>query len=332
MNFLTQFMLLLLNVVIVMSNQIKGSGGNIIVCPAGKYNLYFENLLNNGNISSRRRRKRFTLICAECKEGRFMDASEHAFFACKACPSGQYQPDKGMASCLGQSCPAGKFGPIAQTTLENVSCKDCATGQYTSAAGLGPECFKCEPGRYQADTGGLNCEGTLCISGKYGHEGASHRSNALCFDCAVGQFSDHVGESECTMCPGGKYQTIEGQTDCVDQPSCKGMSEYFNKKVYACTLTNSNFSWLIPMGIAFTVTQALLVCCAGYCIICVNCIISFALTLHYGLGDYTGAHSDSTIWCLTTYYIISMIWSLAMLWRSTKSRKLGDETKCCPFY
>ena len=332
MKFLTHLMFLILNAVIVMSNQIIASGGNVIVCPAGKYNLYFEDLVNRGGSRSRRRRRKFTLICAECKEGRFMDASDHVFFACKACPSGKYQPDEGMTHCLGNICAAGKFGPIAQTSLANVYCKDCATGQYTSADGLGPECVKCEPGRYQADTGGTNCEGALCISGKYGHEGMSHRSNALCFDCGVDQFSDQAGETECSLCPTGKYQTIEGQTDCVDQPSCRGMSEYFNKEVYACTLTNPNFSWLLPMGIAFTVTQALLSCCAGYCIVCINCVISFALTLHYGLGDYTGAHSDSTIGGLACYYIMSMIWSLSMLWRSTKRRQLGDETNCFPCY
>ena len=105
----------------------------------------------------------------------------------------------------------------------------------------------------------------------------------------------------------------------------------FNKNVFACTLTNENFSWLTPLGICFTILQLLFGCCAGYCIVFIHCIITFALTLHYGLGDYTGAHSDSTIWGITIYYIISILWSMGMVFKSTRSKKIGDEMLCFPW-
>ena len=331
MHYFTALSMFILNGVLVMSQTIKSTGGNMIVCPSGKYNVYLEDLVNRNGSTTRRRRRRFKLTCVDCGAGRFMDEAEHVFFACKACPSGQYQPDEGMASCLGTICPAGKFGDIAQTTLSESSCKDCSAGQYTSTAGLGPHCTNCEPGRYQADTGGINCEGALCTAGKFGPEKITHRSNAVCDDCSVGKFSSKTGDINCSVCPNGKYQTLEGQTSCVIEPKCKGMSEYFNKDVFACDLTNPNFSWIIPMGIAFTVAQALFGCCAGYCIIFLNLIITLALTVHYGLGDYTGAHSDTTAYGIFCYYIISMLWTWGMLWKSTKPRSLGDETSLFPW-
>ena len=98
--------------------------------------------------------------------------------------------------------------------MSDIPCTDCAVGKYTSAEGLGNECVSCEPGRYQADTGGTNCEGALCIAGKFGQEMMTHRSNAVCSDCGVGKFSDKAGESNCSTCPSGNYQTLEGQTSC----------------------------------------------------------------------------------------------------------------------
>lgn len=327
----TKVLLLSLMNILVTSVTIKSSGGNVLVCPEGKYNAYMENLANGRTNSRRRRRRKFTLTCVDCGAGRFMDAPDHVYFACKGCPSGKYQPDEGMTSCLGTVCPAGKFGPIAQKTLSGVKCIDCQVGKYTSIAGLGPECVSCEPGRYQADTGGINCDGSLCIAGKFGPVMMSHRADATCNDCSVGKFSNKSGNEYCSLCPNGQYQTMEGQTSCIEQPSCKGMSEYFNKNVFACTLTNENFSWLTPLGICFTILQFLFGCCAGYCIVFIHCIITFALTLHYGRGDYTGAHSDSTIWGITIYYIISILWSMGMVFKSTRTRKIGDEMRCFPW-
>jgi hypothetical protein len=331
MHYLTSFSLFILNIIIVMSQTIKATGGNMIVCPSGKYNVYLEDLVNRDGRSTRRRRRRFTLTCVDCGAGRFMDAAEHVFFACKACPSGQYQPDEGMASCLGTMCPSGKFGSIAQITMSNTPCTDCAVGKYTSASGLGNECVSCESGRHQANTGGTNCQGALCIAGKFGPEMTTHRSKATCSDCSVGTFSEKAGETKCLPCSSGQYQTLEGQTRCMSKPTCKGMSEFFNKGVFACTLTNDNFEWLIPMGIAFTVAQALFGCYSGYCIVFLNFLVSLSLTVHYGLGDYTGAHSDKAVWGIFSYYVISMLWTWGMLWKSTKKRYPGDDAHCFPW-
>ena len=51
----------------------------------------------------------------DCGAGRFMDAPDHVYFACKGCPSGKYQPDEGMTSCLGTVCPLVNLGSRSKT-------------------------------------------------------------------------------------------------------------------------------------------------------------------------------------------------------------------------
>ncbi len=310
------------------------SGGNQIVCSLGHYNMYLELAIRQGIVSSRRRRRRRPLevICVPCLEGRYQSAMEHGYFSCNACPSGKYQPNKGKGMCIGTSCPVGRYGPIAQTTADQATCNDCDVGKYSSVEGYGPQCNNCEPGRYQSQKAQTDCQGSLCIPGKYGPLVSNTQEKALCKSCSLGKFTSEVGQNQCLVCPDGKYNTLEKETSCKDIPSCSGIAEHFNMDVYACTITNEKFKFIIPIAIALTIVQFILACSSGYLIIFINFIINMGLTIHYGMPDKSGKQSDASVWCIFTYMIISFLWSVSMIFLNGKSgKKYGDECKCCPF-
>ena len=107
----------------VISSATGSSLGRTAVCPAGKYNVYLENM-----IQGRRRRGGKHIIktgCNVCSPGRFQDSVDHGFFSCHACPSGKWQNNSGSFTCNDLSCPAGKYGKVAATNSNESKCFSC---------------------------------------------------------------------------------------------------------------------------------------------------------------------------------------------------------------
>ena len=123
------------------------------------------------------------------------------------------------------ACPVGTYA----TTETQASCVDCAAGMYQTETGklmcLDPHCAM---GKYLASnrTWTPSCED--CAAGKYSYD------KAVCLDCAMGTYTDEVGQSSCkgTACIAGQYQTSgqAGQTSATACTSC-------NNGTYSTTTT-----------------------------------------------------------------------------------------------
>ena len=122
------------------------------------------------------------VVCEDCIAGRYIDddstAAEH-HVACKTCAIGhEFTPSQKISCSI---CPAGKY--------QNSSDDDFA------------KCHWCPSGRVLIDQGTTPAE---------------HKSIQQCLQCTIGREFKNV-ESNCQVCPAGKYQDI----DKIDSATCK---------------------------------------------------------------------------------------------------------------
>ncbi|GIY60800.1 sushi, von Willebrand factor type A, EGF and pentraxin domain-containing protein 1 [Caerostris darwini] len=145
-------------------------------------------------------------LCVLCSPGTFYEASMKE---CLDCPLGYYQEEEGQISC--ERCPEGmttEYGRARNIT----ECKGiCLPGTYSPTRV--ETCLACPVGTYQELKAQTSC--SVCPNGT---TTASSRSvsEADCKNiCEAGYFS-HSGLQPCRPCPKGFYQSLAGQTMCIE--------------------------------------------------------------------------------------------------------------------
>ena len=151
-------------------------------------------------------------LCERCDPGYFQDQTGQA--NCKACAQGYFTSSLGYhqectpcsdgesTSTVGQSgctpCAAGTYS----SSQSNYVCEACPSGQYSSAgAGV---CTQCPVGRKAAAGNAHTNEDNACV------------------DCEIGRYQDQTGSLECKVCPGGRYVTTTKTTKASDCTACPG--------------------------------------------------------------------------------------------------------------
>ena len=198
--------------------------------------------------------------CAKCDAGRFSSGStlNNEISVCHKCPRGKFNASIGAISASScQNCSVGYTALIEGSTF----CEACPTGQYCSTASskfLCPKgkynnltmqtseksCRNCTIGRIALSEGskssvlcpkGAYCPDaltkTLCPVGKYGTiDGAITLSTGCSNNCGIGKFG-FTGASRCASCPSGKYGESGQCYDC--KPGCleRGVSLFEPRKI-----------------------------------------------------------------------------------------------------
>ena len=168
--------------------------------------------------------------CTRCAIGRFTDINTGSN---PPCAKGQYQDEEGQTQC--KSCPTGRFGNVTGAVSDQ-QCQKCPVNTYSSASGLdaSSKCSACPAGRSSTSTGltaATQC--TKCAKGRFAN--ANTGSTA---QCTEGQYQDEEGQTQCKLCPAGRYGkktgssslahchqcpagsfSVAGQQQCLDCPS-----------------------------------------------------------------------------------------------------------------
>lgn len=166
--------------------------------------------------------------CKMCYPGYYQDLMGKV--SCKGCTAGKYQNEYGKATC--KDCAAGKYLD-KNLQKDSGACIDCPEGKYSSATGLTSDasCTKCPKGKHSSQRGASSEASCIsCIKGKYSTlDGAT--SSDQCKWCSEGKFSNILGASsntcqycpagyysygasECTKCPIGQFQDLNGKSSC----------------------------------------------------------------------------------------------------------------------
>jgi hypothetical protein len=156
-----------------------------------------------------------------CSSGKYQD--ERGQTSCKSCPIGKYQNEAGRTYCT--LCSGGQY----QDEVSQPTCKLCSKGFYHDELGAGNlvNCKACESGTYSIG-GASSCalNSSTCPQGTY-----ASGTSIVCDDCAIGQYSNEIGQtacnndcgsgsyinadrSECLLCPSGKYSSGNGTSTC----------------------------------------------------------------------------------------------------------------------
>ena len=168
--------------------------------------------------------------CEACEAGSYgIGGASGAPAVCTDCVAGKYQYYAGMAVCrqchantqstaarTGCTCNAGYFEAFTFDDF-NVLCETCSAGEYhlpahRVAGGL-TECLPCELGTFKNFSGLALCGVCPPHSTTYGL-GATEQAECL---CGPGRF--HGGGLEmCTRCAAGKFSNVVGATGCTECP------------------------------------------------------------------------------------------------------------------
>ena len=180
--------------------------------------------------------------CIACGKGKYSDIDGLDHAGCVICAVGKYQDQEGQISEVDcTACKGGKYSLHADLDNDGQhdghdgeeDCVPCAKGKYSSiiAADSDDVCIPCAAGKYVwHHEGDGSEEGThfahdseddcqSCVAGKFLPDVGSFTSSLLqppCFDCEAGKYSTVVGADSdtCTLCFGGEYQNLEGQSSC----------------------------------------------------------------------------------------------------------------------
>ena len=102
------------------------------------------------------------------------------------------------------NCPAGKY----QNETGQLDCRACVPGSYCPAGASAP--LPCDAGRYSSATNLESAEQcTLADAGFFAPTASTEQT-----PCAAGTVATSPGASSCTPCPAGKYQNETGQLEC----------------------------------------------------------------------------------------------------------------------
>ena len=105
-------------------------------------------------------------------------------------------------------CNPGSFA----TSIPDKSCRLCGAGQMTNLFNIDSSCSVCERDFIAPNIGLTACG--ACASDKY-----SSVERTECKICGAGMATVRgTSETSCSMCLGGKYQSLAGENSCVDCP------------------------------------------------------------------------------------------------------------------
>jgi hypothetical protein len=181
-------------------------------CSAGSStkNLYYNSASSSSEPCTTDRMCLCTKAGPVCAAGKFQD--EDGQTSCKDCPLGSYMEQTGQSYC--QACPDG------QSTKEvgSETCDTCPKGNYKSTDDGNP-CKTCTTDKYSEVDAPVTPDDNFCKSCPTGRFIESHldsvdNHDALsdCEFCPVGfefnvNYPDGSGtDSQCPICPSGKYQ------------------------------------------------------------------------------------------------------------------------------
>lgn len=170
--------------------------------------------------------------CSLCSPGKY--AMNQSSLECLDCPVGVYNPNMGKSDCF--ACFEHGFAPYTGMTycfckagfvlLNRSICMPCGVGKYGFQGDSSGECMDCESGMYSLFLNATRC--SQCALGTFNNktgvsacetcpihsttlqEGRNHISDCICLP---GSF---LKEEECTLCPGGQFQTGMNSSGCVD--------------------------------------------------------------------------------------------------------------------
>jgi len=159
-------------------------------------------------------------LCEACEVGRYSNATGSWVTVCPLCPPGRFNNETGQVGCT--LCPVGRYEPL----LGRTRCTDCAAGKFSNATGAARElvcqvcprgqysigdqevCTHCPAGRYIEDAEGIlrrHDEITDCLfCGKGTHTGLLSGAHE-CVDCSPGRISTGLANTNCSICPTGRY-------------------------------------------------------------------------------------------------------------------------------
>ena len=162
----------------------------------------------------------------------------------KLCGAGHYCPEKSTEQT---KCSEGTYNPDSgQASID--ACKACEAGTYNDAKGQA-SCKACGQGHYCDGSGltaPLNCpagtytdkynlkkkeECSPCPKGKY-NKLDGQISEAACLSCAPGTYNDATGKTECKNCGAGYYCKDEGmdhREQCTAGADCYDEQETANE-------------------------------------------------------------------------------------------------------
>eukprot|EP00946_MAST-07B_sp_MAST-7B-sp1_P003800 g3800.t1 len=181
--------------------------------------------------------------CRRCEAHRF--ANETAQTQCHKCPIGKATATSGGSSSC-QSCGTGKFGNVSGAPCEVcppgrfrehsaadaagaaiISCDLCPSGWYQADPQKG-FCQPCTPGKYQDQSGHLNCK--RCKAGRFNID---VNTTTVCKDCSDGTYS-LPGAAACLSCPPGMYgRNATGQPNLT--AACQNCTAGFYSSARAST-------------------------------------------------------------------------------------------------
>ena len=159
--------------------------------------------------------------CVHCDAGTYRTSKTNAT-ECLSCNKGEYQSDRGQTSCL--PCIPGEYA----NTVKSTGCKKCAMNTYSDKRQSKTTCRKCASGR-TSEEGSIVC--SSCTAGQYvdktfscikcpaGYISKKATNSKYCVLCGTKEKgeSSQAGDSTCSSCDLGKYQTAPGT--CENCPS-----------------------------------------------------------------------------------------------------------------
>jgi len=101
-------------------------------------------------------------------------------------------------------CPAGRY----QDQTGELQCKPCSKGRYSAAGELAPCAKRCAPGTFSA---GGRWECAMCPRGRFTAAWAA----SACGKCPAGKYTGVRGMVRCALCGPGVYASAVAATGCV---------------------------------------------------------------------------------------------------------------------
>ena len=223
-------------------------------CPAGQTNY-------DGDNSQQ------FCYCRKCAAGQFssgVEGHKSSALPCEICPNGKFS---GIEAGSCEICPNGKFSGI-----EADSCTLCPVGKYQSGT-MKADCDVCPGGKYMNTAGNTNC--VSCPAGKftYASSGAT-----FCTACPVGKFQTATGRIDCDNCPSTAYAYHVGQAECT---ACPGNSLAVADRT-RCSCPPGQF---VSMDVTTSWSEKF----AGYC------HLDTEIQMFEGSGDNPGTDTASRV-------------------------------------
>lgn len=178
----------------------KGSGDSVegCNCPSGRY-------CDADN------------VCEDCWQNQYSNANTNE---CIDCPQNTFSAS-GDANCT--ACPANTYRSSG-VSEEDQDCQHCKAGRYNT----GSSCHNCHLGWYSPYDNATEC--LECPLGQI-TDGCAQCTH--CSNCSVNTYAE-LGFSgtfyHCKDCPEGKFQPLEGQTECR---TCE-LGEQFKNDTLEC--------------------------------------------------------------------------------------------------